>query len=73
MTWARLALDDALEKLAAAEPDAARFVDLRSFAGLGHQQAAKLMGLSRREADGLWAYARSWLFEEMRRERVEGT
>jgi RNA polymerase sigma factor (TIGR02999 family) len=61
-----VALDEALEKLAAEDLDAARFVDLRYFAGLGHQQAAKLMGLTRREADGLWAYARSWLFEEMR-------
>lgn len=66
-----VALDGALEKLAAEEPEAARLVDLRYFAGLTHQQAAKLMGLTRREADGLWAYARSWLFEEMRRGVVE--
>ena len=63
-----LALDEALEKLAAEEADAARLVDLRYFAGLGHQEAAQLMGLTRREADGLWAYARAWLFEAMRKE-----
>ena len=62
-----LALDEALEKLAAEDEDAARLVDLRCFAGLGHQEAAQLMGLSRREADGLWAYARAWLFEAMRK------
>jgi RNA polymerase sigma factor (TIGR02999 family) len=61
-----LALDEALEKLAAEDADAARLVDLRYFAGLGHQEAARLMGIGRREADGLWAYARSWLFKEMK-------
>lgn len=63
-----LALDEALEKLAAEDVDAARLVDLRFFAGFGHQEAAQLMGLTRREADGLWAYARAWLFEAMRKE-----
>ena len=63
-----LALDEALEKLAAEDANAARLVDLRYFAGLGHQEAAQLMGLTRREADGLWAYARAWLFEAMRKE-----
>ncbi len=63
-----LALDEALEKLAAEDPDAARLVDLRFFAGLGHQEAAQIMDISRREADGLWAYARAWLFEAMHRE-----
>ena len=63
-----LALDEALEKLAAEDAEAARLVDLRCFAGLGHQEAAQLMGLTRREADGLWAYARAWLFEAIRKE-----
>ena len=63
-----LALDEALERLAAEDGDAARLVDLRFFAGLGHQEAAQLMGLSRREADGLWAYARAWLFEAVRKQ-----
>ncbi len=63
-----LALHEALEQLAAEDQDAARLVDLRYFAGLGHQEAARLMGLTRREADGLWAYARAWLFAAMRKE-----
>ena len=61
-----LALDEALEKLAREDPEAARLVELRFFAGLGHQQAAEVMGLGRRQADGLWAYARTWLFETLR-------
>jgi len=63
-----LALDEALEKLAAEDVDAARLVELRCFAGLGHQEAAQVMGLTRREADGLWAYARAWLFEAIRKD-----
>jgi RNA polymerase sigma factor (TIGR02999 family) len=67
-----LALDEALERLATEDPDAARLVELRFFAGLGHQEAAEIMGITRRAADGLWAYARTWLFNEMRHDRVEG-
>lgn len=66
-----LALDEALERLATEDAEAARLVELRFFAGLGHQEAAEVMGISRRAADGLWAYARTWLFAEMRRDRVE--
>jgi RNA polymerase sigma factor (TIGR02999 family) len=67
-----LALDEALERLATEDPEAARLIELRFFAGLGHQEAAEIMGISRRVADGLWAYARSWLFAAMRDEGVEG-
>ena len=63
-----LALDEALEQLALEDPQAARLVELRFFAGLGHQETAEIMGISRRTADGLWAYARSWLFEAMQEE-----
>lgn len=62
-----LALNEALERLAIEDPEAARLVKLRFFAGLGHQEAAEIMGITRRMADGLWAYARTWLFKEMRR------
>ncbi len=33
-----------------------------------HQEAAEALGISRRVADGLWAYARAWLLAEMRHE-----
>jgi RNA polymerase sigma factor (TIGR02999 family) len=63
-----LALDEALERFAQEEPEAARLVELRFFVGLSHQEAAGVLGLSRRAADGLWAYARAWLLSEMRHE-----
>jgi RNA polymerase sigma factor (TIGR02999 family) len=64
-TFDLLALDEALGKLAEHDPQAGRLVELRFFAGMGHQEAAEAMGLSRREADRLWALARAWLFREM--------
>lgn len=63
-----LALDGALTRLAAEDADAAKLVELRFFAGLGHQEAAHTMGLTRGEADGLWAYARTWLFQEIHKD-----
>jgi RNA polymerase sigma factor (TIGR02999 family) len=60
-----LALDEALTKLAATEPDAAELVKLRYFAGLKIKEAAKVLGVSPRTADNLWAYARAWLKAEL--------
>jgi RNA polymerase sigma factor (TIGR02999 family) len=56
-----LAIDEALEKLAQADPQAAELVKLRYFAGLPIPRVAELLGLSPRSADRLWAYARAWL------------
>jgi RNA polymerase sigma factor (TIGR02999 family) len=60
-----LALDEALEKLAAQDPIKARVVELRYFAGLTSDQAAELLGISPSTADRHWAYARAWLRTEM--------
>jgi RNA polymerase sigma factor (TIGR02999 family) len=56
-----LALDEALNQLAATEPEAAHLVQLRYFAGLTLAEAAQVLGISARTADRLWAYARAWL------------
>jgi len=61
-----LALDAALDRLAAAEPQAAELVQLRYFACPTMTEAAELPGLSRRSAHRLWAYARAWLLEELK-------
>jgi RNA polymerase sigma factor (TIGR02999 family) len=63
-----LDLDEALARLAAADREAAELVKLRFFAGLSMEQAAEVMGISRRTAQYLWAYARSWLRHELRGE-----
>jgi len=61
-----LALDQALEKLAAKDSQKARLVELRYFAGLTGEQAAEVLGISPTTADRHWAYARAWLRAEVR-------
>jgi RNA polymerase sigma factor (TIGR02999 family) len=60
-----LALDEALTELEQHEVQAAQLVKLRYFAGLTHQQAAQLLGVTRRAADRLWALARAWLHQRL--------
>ena len=60
-----LALDEALDRLAAANPRAAELVKLRCFAGFSNARAAAILGISPRKADQVWAYARAWLREEI--------
>jgi RNA polymerase sigma factor (TIGR02999 family) len=60
-----LALDGALNKLAATDKKAAELVHLRFFAGLPLPEVAQLLGISPRTADRLWAYARAWLHQEI--------
>lgn len=64
-----IALDEALERLEREDAVAARLVALRFFAGLTLKQAAESLGLSGRTAERQWAYARAWLFHELRRDR----
>jgi len=61
-----LAVHEAVEQLAAADPDAAMLVKLRFFAGLTTDEAADALGMSVRSAHDLWAYARTWLHRQMR-------
>jgi RNA polymerase sigma factor (TIGR02999 family) len=63
-----LALDEALDRLAAKDQLKADLVKLRYFAGLPGAQAARALGISRATADRYWAYARAWLHREMTRE-----
>jgi RNA polymerase sigma factor (TIGR02999 family) len=61
-----LALDEALAGLAEEDPVKARLVELRFFAGLSVEDAARCLGISRATADRYWAYARAWLYEKVR-------
>ncbi|HVX15509.1 MAG TPA: ECF-type sigma factor [Pirellulales bacterium] len=60
-----LALDEALSRLENHDPNAARLVKLRYFAGLSHQEAAEALSISRGAADRLWVLARVWLFRQL--------
>jgi RNA polymerase sigma factor (TIGR02999 family) len=69
-----LALDEALEKLAQEDKLCADLVKLRFFTGLTLAEAADTLGIARRSADRYWAFARTWLYDELRRgdEAAEG-
>ena len=56
-----VALDEALTRLAAEDPVAARVVELRQFAGLGHEQVAATLQITVYAARQKWTYARAWL------------
>jgi RNA polymerase sigma factor (TIGR02999 family) len=60
-----LALNEALDKLAAKDPVKAELVKLRYFAGLTGTEAAQALGISTATAERYWAYARAWLHKEI--------
>ncbi len=60
-----LALDDALERLAAFDPRKARLVELRYFAGLSIPDAAESLGVSQATVIRDWSVARRWLHREL--------
>src|SRR5437879_5009080 len=61
-----LAVNDALEKLAAADKQKAELVKPRYFVGMTIEEAAQLLATSEPMAKRHWAYARAWLSEEIR-------
>ncbi len=60
-----LALDAALDRLAALDPVKAQLVQLRYFAGLTVGQSAVALGVSPATAKRYWAYSRAWLFQQV--------
>jgi RNA polymerase sigma factor (TIGR02999 family) len=60
-----LAMNDALDKLAAQNQLEAELVKLRYFVGLTLEEAAEIFSISARTSDNYWAHARAWLFREI--------
>jgi RNA polymerase sigma factor (TIGR02999 family) len=58
-------LDNALVRLEAHDPLAAKLVQLRYYAGLGMAETATLLNLPIRTAERTWTYARTWLRREL--------
>jgi len=56
-----LAVDEALDLLAQKDPAAANLVKLRYFVGMTMDEAATTMGMSLRNTERTWTYARAWL------------
>jgi RNA polymerase sigma factor (TIGR02999 family) len=59
------ALDEALERLDAIDPEQARIVELRFFVGLSIEEAADALDMSPATLKRRWALARAWLFREL--------
>lgn len=64
-----LALDTALTRLTEKDAAKAELVRLRYFAGLTLDECAVMLGIAPSTADRWWAYARAWLYSEIKRER----
>ena len=65
-----LVINEALDQLAQEDPDSAQFIKLRFFAGLTNEEAAGALGIPERTARRHWSFARAWLFDEIRRQRL---
>jgi RNA polymerase sigma-70 factor (ECF subfamily) len=63
-----VALDEALERLAAVDPQQSRVVELRFFAGLSVEETAEALGISPATVKRDWATAKLWLYNELRTE-----
>ena len=62
-----LAVNEALDRLVTLDPVAGELIKLRFFAGLPNVEAAQVLGLAERTAKRTWAYARAWLYAELKR------
>jgi RNA polymerase sigma factor (TIGR02999 family) len=67
-----LAIHEALEKLAQHSPQKAEIVKLRYFTGLEHEEIAQALGISEPTVRRHWAYARSWLYAELKKKFQNG-
>jgi RNA polymerase sigma factor (TIGR02999 family) len=61
-----IALDAALRKLEAFDPDQGRVVELRFFGGLTVEETAAVLGVSPATVKREWAVAKGWLLRELR-------
>jgi RNA polymerase sigma factor (TIGR02999 family) len=59
------ALDEALDRLEKIDPEQAKIIELRYFAGLGIEEAAAALGMSPATLKRRWSLARAWLFREL--------
>ncbi len=60
-----VALDDALKRLAAADPQQSQLVELRFFGGLSHPEIAEVLGVSLSTVERKWRLARAWLYQAL--------
>ena len=61
-----LAVHEAVDKLAAEDVGLAELVKLRFFVGLTNKEAAEVLGVSEPTVERRWAFARAWLYREIK-------
>jgi RNA polymerase sigma factor (TIGR02999 family) len=61
-----LLVDEALEQLKLEDPEKAKIVLLKFFAGLTNEQTAEIMNVNERTVRRQWEFAKAWLFERIR-------
>ena len=64
-----LLINDALERLQVQDPERARVVLLKFFGGLTNQEVAESIGVTERTIERHWAYAKAWLFQDIREQQ----
>jgi RNA polymerase sigma factor (TIGR02999 family) len=64
-----LALHEVLDQLAKVDAGAARLVKLRYFVGLSMAETVEALGISLRQGERLWTFAKAWLRDAIRRDR----
>jgi RNA polymerase sigma-70 factor (ECF subfamily) len=63
-----VALDEALTRLAAIDPQQSRIVELRYFSGLSVEETAEVLGVSSRTVKRDWKVAKAWLRQQIARD-----
>ncbi len=61
-----LLMDEALEELKAQDPEKAQVVVMKFFGGLSNKEVAETLGVTERTAERHWAYAKAWLFRNIK-------
>jgi RNA polymerase sigma factor (TIGR02999 family) len=64
-----LAVNDALDKFAALDPQKAELLKLRYFVGMTIEETSEALGISKATAKRHWDYAKAWLYEEIREQQ----
>jgi RNA polymerase sigma factor (TIGR02999 family) len=68
-----VALDEALQRLAAVDPRKALVVEMRFFGGLGVQESAEALNVSEVTVRRDWVFAKTWLLRDLREKRRNGS
>jgi RNA polymerase sigma factor (TIGR02999 family) len=63
-----LLVDEALERFKVEDPEKGQIVVMKFFGGLTNQEVAQSLGVTERTVERQWAYAKAWLFRDIRKE-----